>query len=150
MHCIARSYLRTCPPCHFITQASLTPIPLASRPQPVSYISLAATVATGAGLVYWYSQEKEQKMKKLATKSVVVGNAAIGGPFELVNQDGKPFSDKDLLGEFALLYFGFTFCPDVCPEELEKISAAADAIGEYRWNGWAGLGRPGGRRRGKG
>jgi protein SCO1/2 len=97
--------------------------------QPVSYISLGFTVATGGGLLYWYTREKDKKLAKLATKSVVVGNAAIGGPFLLTNQDGKPFSDKDLLGEFALLYFGFTFCPDVCPEELEKIAAAADAVG---------------------
>lgn len=95
---------------------------------PVSYISLALTVGTGGGLLYWFTREKDKKMEKLATKSVVVGNAAIGGPFELVDTSGRPFTDKDLLGEFALMYFGFTFCPDVCPEELEKIAAAADAI----------------------
>ena len=35
---------------------------------------------------------------------------------------GKPFTDKDLLGNFALIYFGFTFCPDICPDELDKIT----------------------------
>lgn len=95
---------------------------------PVSYISLALTVGTGGGLLYWYTNEKQKKMQKLSSKSVVVGDAAIGGPFNLLDHSGKPFSDKDLLGEFALLYFGFTFCPDVCPEELEKIAAAADVI----------------------
>ena len=97
--------------------------------QPVSYISLGLTVATGGSLLYWYTREKDKKLEKLATKSVVVGNAAIGGPFELIDHNGKPFTEKDLLGEFALLYFGFTFCPDVCPEELEKIAAAANVIG---------------------
>lgn len=58
-----------------------------------------------------------------------MGAAAIGGPFNLLDQHGKPFTDKDLLGEFALLYFGFTFCPDICPDELEKIAAAIDTVG---------------------
>ncbi|KAI3438126.1 hypothetical protein D9Q98_000567 [Chlorella vulgaris] len=103
-----------------------------SAPQtrgPVSYMSLGMTVATGAGLLWWYNHEKDKKMEDISREgktSVVVGQAAIGGPFELIDQDGKPFTDKDLLGRFALLYFGFTWCPDICPEELEKIAAAVD------------------------
>lgn len=55
----------------------------------------------------------------------------IGGPFELIDQEGRPFSDRDLRGRWSLLYFGFTFCPDICPDELEKMAEAVDAVGEH-------------------
>ncbi len=57
-----------------------------------------------------------------------IGNPLVGGSFELIDCEGKPFSDKDLLGKYYLLYFGFTHCPDICPEELAKISEVIDLI----------------------
>jgi len=58
-----------------------------------------------------------------------VGKAAIGGPFALVNAaNGKTFTDKDLHGQFALLYFGFTHCPDICPDELLKVAEVVDLV----------------------
>ena len=65
-----------------------------------------------------------------ATKTLSVGKAAIGGPFQLVDEDGHTFTDKDLLGQFALIYFGFTYCPDICPDELEKMAQAVNALGK--------------------
>lgn len=60
------------------------------------------------------------------TKSV--GAAAIGGPFKLTDQNGKAFSSEDLRNEFSVLYFGFTQCPDICPDELDKITEAIQNI----------------------
>jgi len=56
------------------------------------------------------------------------GTALVGGPFEVTNQDGKRVSDKDFLGKHTVFYFGYTFCPDVCPAELQVISAALSGI----------------------
>lgn len=54
---------------------------------------------------------------------------SLGGPFTLVNQASQPVTERDFAGQWMLVYFGFTFCPDVCPTELGTIAAAVDAMG---------------------
>lgn len=49
--------------------------------------------------------------------------ATIGGPFTLVDQDGQTVTDRDFSGRYRLMFFGFTYCPDICPTELGRISA---------------------------
>jgi len=96
---------------------------------PVSFASLGLMLATGTGLYYAYKTMKNAKVQQATDQQTVsVGKAKVGGPFSLKNQDGKRFTDKDLHGEFSLLYFGFCTCPDICPDELEKLSAAIDAV----------------------
>lgn len=48
--------------------------------------------------------------------------AAIGGPFTLTDQDGKPRSWSSFKGQYRLVYFGYSFCPDVCPLDLQRIA----------------------------
>lgn len=52
------------------------------------------------------------------------GEAQVGGPFTLVNQDGETVTDEDFRGRPMLIYFGFTYCPDVCPFSLQIMDAA--------------------------
>jgi protein SCO1 len=58
--------------------------------------------------------------------------SAIGGPFRLVDQNGKPFTDADLKGKWHLIFFGYTHCPDTCPTALNEISLALDRLGMKR------------------
>jgi|TARA_A100001037_G_scaffold134481_1_gene121910 cytochrome oxidase Cu insertion factor (SCO1/SenC/PrrC family) len=60
----------------------------------------------------------------------MVVNVSIGGPFELTDHTGARMDDKALRGNYALIYFGYTSCPDVCPTELGGIAAAIDELGE--------------------
>jgi protein SCO1/2 len=53
----------------------------------------------------------------------------IGGPFQMVDQNGKPATEKVLKGKWSLVFFGFTYCPDVCPGTLQALSAATDQLG---------------------
>ena len=52
----------------------------------------------------------------------------IGGPFNLIDQDGKPRSDRDFTGRYRIMYFGYTFCPDVCPTDVQTIGAGLRAF----------------------
>lgn len=73
----------------------------------------------------------------VAPVSVAVGDdsaatlrAAIGGPFELVDQNGEVRRDSDFRGQFMLVYFGYNWCPDICPMTLWQVSAALDRLGD--------------------
>lgn len=59
----------------------------------------------------------------------VTGKAAVGGPFTLVDHTGKPVTEKDFLGRYMLVFFGFRNCPDICPAGLQTMAAALDALG---------------------
>ena len=60
--------------------------------------------------------------------AVAGGAGAIGGPFELVNQEGETVTDKDVITEPSLVYFGYTFCPDVCPLDVDRNARAVDEL----------------------
>ena len=57
------------------------------------------------------------------------GHGTVGGPFTLTDQTGKKRSDSDFRGKLMIVYFGYTFCPDVCPADLMAITQSLDALG---------------------
>ena len=59
-----------------------------------------------------------------ATSPPPLAGARIGGPFTLTDQDGKTVRDTDFAGKYRLVYFGYTYCPDVCPTDLQKVGQA--------------------------
>ena len=65
-------------------------------------------------------------------RTVETGTATIGGPFVLIDQSGKPRTPADFRGRFMLVYFGYSFCPDVCPTTLAEMGSAIDRLGSKK------------------
>ena len=95
----------------------------------MTFASLGLMLAIGGGLTFYYQLEKEKRAERVASETVTTGKAALGGPWVLVDQDGVPRTDASYHGKFTLLYFGFSYCPDICPSELVKIGKVMDELG---------------------
>jgi protein SCO1/2 len=76
---------------------------------------LVAVLLLGAGGFLWLTGSN--------------GGPSIGGPFTLENSSGKTVTDRDFRGKYMLVYFGYTYCPDVCPTTLTAVAAALDKLG---------------------
>ena len=74
------------------------------------------------------ANKKKSPESRATAKVTGVGKAQIGGDWELLGTDGKPFSSKNLEGKYYLIYFGFTHCPDICPNSLTKLAKAVSTV----------------------
>lgn len=99
----------------------------------MTWKSLAITFAIGGALLggmKYFKKEKEELIEKERNRSI--GRPALGGPFSLVDHNNKPTKSEDFLGQWVLLYFGFTHCPDICPDEIEKMIEVVDEIDKIK------------------
>jgi protein SCO1/2 len=82
--------------------------------------AFAASLVVGLLVMFW----------AMGGVSKVTQAAAIGGPFQLTDQNGKAVTDASLKGKPTLIFFGYTHCPDVCPTSLFEISEVLRAMGK--------------------
>ena len=90
--------------------------------------AIAAAVLVGGSWLATRGANPDQFAQCRA--SAVAGGTAIGGPFELVNAKGETVTDKDVINEPTMVYFGYTFCPDVCPLDVSRNAEATDFLAE--------------------
>lgn len=96
-------------------------------------LSLAALAIIGMlGGVYFVTQsnQSDDVFAECRASTIAGGAGAIGGPFELVNAQGETVTDVDVITEPAIIYFGYTFCPDVCPLDTARNAEAVDVLEE--------------------
>lgn len=93
---------------------------------------LASGLALALAYAYMEIQVIRANKKKKSDSSLVrqtgSGKAQIGGEWHLTDTEGKQFSSQDLAGTYYLIYFGFTHCPDICPNSLTKVSKAVARV----------------------
>lgn len=90
--------------------------------------TVALTVVLGAILLM---QDELPPAPPVQSSAVTLPkDTQIGGPFSLVDHRGRAVSERDYAGRYLLIYFGYTFCPDICPTELQTMGDALDSMGE--------------------
>ncbi|CAK9301304.1 unnamed protein product [Gordionus sp. m RMFG-2023] len=90
---------------------------------------LAISVSIGVIGIIFIRYLKDVKDKQInEERQKEMGKMLIGGDWALTDPKGKTVTNKDFLGKWVLMYFGFTHCPDICPDEMEKMCKAVDII----------------------
>ncbi|KAI3366315.1 hypothetical protein L3Q82_000445 [Scortum barcoo] len=92
---------------------------------------LAVTLLFGGGLLSVWAfvhSEKQQQLRRRQRLEQLRQVALGQGTFSLLDHHGRRRTKEDFLGRWVLLYFGFTHCPDICPDELDKLSAVVSAL----------------------
>ncbi|ODV83212.1 hypothetical protein CANARDRAFT_9788 [[Candida] arabinofermentans NRRL YB-2248] len=102
------------------------------RESPIEFITwkgIVIFVIIGCGLTWVFTNEKKKlALRKEADKNRGIGKPLIGGPFNLIDTNGDSFTNDELKGKFSIIYFGFSNCPDICPDELDKLGLILDGL----------------------
>ncbi|MCB9982035.1 MAG: SCO family protein [Rhodospirillales bacterium] len=93
-----------------------------------SLIALVIGVGVGWMQIQMQAARVTTKEGKPAETAMPVAGLSIGGPFSLIDHTGAQVSEKTYEGKYKLIYFGFTYCPAICPTELQKMSRVLSAL----------------------
>jgi cytochrome oxidase Cu insertion factor (SCO1/SenC/PrrC family) len=99
------------------------------RARLVLALGFAAGIAAAAGGWLYAGREPAQRSAAELMDILMWNREPVGGPFTLIDHDSMPRSDADFRGRLMLIYFGFTYCSDVCPTDLQSIAGAMDKLG---------------------
>ena len=91
-------------------------------------LALVAVVGLLGGTAFTVWQQRNADPFLECRGAAVAGPGSIGGPFSLVDETGKSVTDKEVLAKPSLVYFGYSFCPDVCPLDSARNAEAVDLL----------------------
>lgn len=95
---------------------------MAFAPVAAGFAVLVLVLVLAAAVALWLHS------RTVPAEAGPLAGSGIGGPFALVDQDGRAVTDRSFTGRYRLMYFGYTFCPDVCPTDLARNAAALRAF----------------------
>jgi protein SCO1/2 len=103
-----------------------------TRVYALASVALIGVLVAGVAVAVWMGQRPAEQdiFAQCRTSSVAGGSADIGGPFTLVSETGETVTDADVITQPSLLYFGYTFCPDVCPLDTVRNAEAVAMLEE--------------------
>lgn len=87
-------------------------------------------VLIGVVLGILWQQTQKNSNTTASTKLSAIVAPGFNPEFSLINHDGKSVTEKDYNDKYQLVYFGFTFCPEICPTELQKIAGTLELLGD--------------------
>ncbi len=100
-----------------------------SRPYALASVALIGTLISGTGAAVLIARNGSGDPFAECREGVVAGGvASIGGPFTLVSETGQSVTDAEVITQPTLVYFGYTFCPDVCPLDTVRNAEAVDIL----------------------
>jgi protein SCO1/2 len=103
-----------------------------TRAYALASVALISVLIAGVGVALWIGQRAsaDDLFAQCRASSVAGGTADIGGPFTLVSETGETVTEADVITQPSLLYFGYTFCPDVCPLDTVRNAEAVAMLEE--------------------
>ena len=101
----------------------------------IRYYSMGAAAFVAAllgflGWLIWDERSGGDQFAQCRETAIAGGSGSIGGPFELVDHTGRTVTDADVITEPVLIYFGYTFCPDVCPLDVDRNALSTEILDE--------------------
>ena len=94
----------------------------------VAILAVVVAIAVVSGTYLFTRTGDDDQFAQCRSSAIAGGAGQIGGPFELLNSKGETVTDADVITEPSLVYFGYTFCPDVCPSDVARNADAIDIL----------------------
>ncbi|MDG5494705.1 SCO family protein [Niveispirillum sp. BGYR6] len=96
--------------------------------RPLHLVPLALAGLALLGLLAWLTIRHDSQMAAAGAAGMGNQTAAVGGPFTLTDHQGRTVTEKDYAGRMLLIFFGYTYCPDICPTEVQTMAEVMDAL----------------------
>lgn len=95
-----------------------------------SFFLLVGTLVLILAVVSVYALKPAQTTSVPVTRTATAGLEGLGGSWTLTDYNGKAVTDEDFSGKYRLMFFGFTYCPDICPTELKRLTLVLEGLGD--------------------